>query len=441
MNVSFLLEQQPWRDVQSAWRALPRVTETAGTEYSQAWWQNWRLLLETHLLALQPLVLAGALGADTLEMLRRLFNLRLERVLDRYLQQTRPLLLRTYYLTPDPYLRPAYHRYHAFQELEQRLLLLRQEPFWSPLLSSSLSQRVLEDLNLELLEILAAQLGPTREAFWPEILDLLIVLEVQAPASEAVLPQLLQKHAGIDSLAVAEEILQHSRFPVALKAALFFLVQSGELGASLPALARLLHTSGQHSLRAQAVQLLGQFPAPASADLLATLLRDPTPDTQPADGIFAEVRLAALAALREVYRAFPEYWSQAVVLLQSGIHTPAWGPAARLTAVRMLAEQGMGDYLELVLQELKLALVQDHHREITLALQALQTMGDTRAIPVLLEMLQQSFRPDTALERFRQAFHADRQALQEQIQTTLKALGQPVRFNSQRQRWETYFSL
>ena len=64
-----------------------------------------------------------------------------------------------------------------------------------------------------------------------------------------------------------------------------------------------------------------------------------------------------------------------------------------------------------------------------------KVMKDRRATPMLLELLQQSSRSDTALERLRQAFHSERQSVQEQIEATLKALGQPVRFDSALQRW------
>lgn len=397
---------------------------------AEAWWQKWRLLLEIRILALEPLVSMGALSTDLLEILRRLSHLRLERVLEQYLQM-RQISRPPYHLSPDPYLRPAYHRYHALQELQQRLQSLAQDPHYSSLISPFFKQHVLEDLNLELLEILANQLGSKRTILWSETLDLLIALG--APPAEDISSFILQEHAEMDGRGIAEEVLQRSRSPIALKAALFFLAQVDDLSVSLPALSRLLHTPGQHHLKAQAVQLLNQVPSAASADLLMNILTDSTPDSCADDGLFAEVRLATLATLRTMCYALPALWSQTIGVLQTGINSPAWSAAARLTAVQILAEQGMDNYLELVLTELKTALAQDHYHEITLALETLKTMGNTQAIPVLMEILQQSFRPHTTLERFRQAFYAERQALQEQIQATLKALGQPVQFNAQQQ--------
>jgi hypothetical protein len=437
MQIPDLLKHKIWQDFQLIWQVLPHVLHaqlTNQTVYAREDWQLLRLLLEVRLLALQSLLEETLLNIPELETIRRLAHLRLDRVLARALTH-RLGASGPYQLPPDPYLRPTYNRYHALRDLEGRLAEMRSDSDLKDLLSLNVSMYLVEDLNLELLELHARTLGKHQKQHWPMVLDVLIAADLRAVVPSALTEQLDLLLTETDALALAADLLQRSRSVPALKAALFLLSQSENVEISLPALQRLLNTPGQHNLRAQAIPLLSHFSGAVMWGLLLPLLKDSTPDEQQADGSFAEIRAATLDALSACLRRYPEAINEALMLLQTGIHSHAWSPASRLLGLRILAEQGIQGDLDMVLAELKNALTQDHVAEINLALKTLQVMKDRRATPMLLELLQQSTRSDTALERFRQAFHAERISVQEQIEETLKLLGQPVRFDSALQRW------
>ena len=437
MQISGLLKHKNWQDFQFIWQVLPHVLQSHlanQTVYSKEQWQVLRLLLEERLLALQSLLEGTLLTIPELETIRRLGHLRLDRILAKALSH-RQGPSGPYQLPPDPYLRPSYNRYHALRDLEDRLAEMRRDSELQELLTLNISMHIVEDLNLELLELHARALGKHQKQHWPMVLDLLIVADLRAVIPAEILAQLDLLLTETNALALAADLLQHSRSVPTLKAALFLLSQSDNADISLPALQRLLNTPGQHHLRAQAIPLLSHFSEAVMWGLLLPLLKDTTPDEQQADGVFAEIRMAALDALSSCLRRYPAAVNEALMLLQTGIHSHLWSPASRLIALRILAEQGIQGDLDMVLAELKNALNQDHIVEINLALKTLQVMKDRRATPMLLELLQQSSRSDTALERLRQAFHSERQSVQAQIEATLKALGQPVRFDSTLQRW------
>jgi len=432
MQWEALLADPAWQEVQAVWRSLAHWPPVPASPQAEAIpWEQLRLLLEYDLLALQPLVLKQVLSAQALENVRILLHLRLDRRLEntQLKAKTSP-----YQLQANPDLRPQYHRYHAFQALEQVLKDLKQTPFFQERLSLTETQNILEDLNLDLLEVYARLLGPTgREKHWPLVLNTLIALEL--PLSEdGISPvQLELKLAEFSPLALAEDILMRSRFSGALRAALSILKETPTLSQTQPALRRLILSPGQHSLKTAALELLKKFPEEETWEVLQAVLEDPMPDSHQAEGAFGRVRQAALDVLSQFQTQAMQ--SNAQSRLQTGIPAPNWSNLSRLKAIQILAKWGHSGYLEEVIGALKNALAQDHREETEAALEALKALQDPRSIPILVELLRHLSRSDTVLENLRQAFHSDRTPIQEGLLNTLKVLGQPMYHDPVSRQW------
>ncbi|PIQ27771.1 hypothetical protein COW36_07625 [bacterium (Candidatus Blackallbacteria) CG17_big_fil_post_rev_8_21_14_2_50_48_46] len=429
-----LLEEPLWQELQLYWQAFAVFPSPLLASPEQLRWDILRLLLEQQLLKLQPFVLNQRLRPEILEILRILLHLRMDHLLEQH-QQEKQKETSPYHLEADPYLRPPYNRYHILQELEQRFKALRQSPPLDQLLNLACTQRIEEDLTLGLLERYARLLGEAREKHWQDTLDCVIGLELQAPSADAALAFIQGLLAQVDGQALAAKILQRSRFPAALKSALFLLEKAESLESSLPALQRLLSVPGQHSLKALALKLLQASTEAMNWDLLKPLLKTSVPDSLQADGAFALVRCAALDVLPTDWNRLAAERQELLDLLQAGIYSVHWSAASRLKAMMHMARQGYSGYLEDILIELKSALAHDHAYETGLALEALKVLKDKRAVPVLLELLQKSLHSDTQLEKFRQVFQADRTQTQHQLLAVLRSLGQNLQYDTALQRW------
>jgi HEAT repeat protein len=435
MQWEALLAEPAWQEIQILWKTLPSwppsQTEQAYSDYIQSHWKTLRLCLESSLLALQPLVLKQLISPQSLEAARTLLHMRL----DRRLGDNQTKIESPYQLQKDPYLRPVYSCYHALQELEQRIKILKTEAYFEPYLSENTIQTILGDLNLDLLEKYAQLIGKeARQKYWPLILDTLIALELKQINTIAGLAYLQERCENEDPLSLAANTLLRSRFTGALRTALSLLNEAEGLSNSLlPALNRLLTAPGQHSLRASAVKLLKQFALETAWESILPLLKETHSDSFQAEGSFGQVRLAALELLSN-FTTLPQ-GNEMIALMQAGIYTPSWGNLTRLKAIQILAQWGIQGYLEEVLAILKTALAHDHLEEFEAALEVLKKLKDQRCVPILLEQLRKLSDSDTALESFRQAFQGDRKPIEESIINTIKTLGQTVVFDRVSQNW------
>ncbi|PKL76715.1 MAG: hypothetical protein CVV27_08870 [Candidatus Melainabacteria bacterium HGW-Melainabacteria-1] len=419
-----LLASSDWQALQADWQALLALTEQPREDVL---WDPLRVYIDRHLNTLQRLMLNHQLSPDAQLIIQDLVQARFDQALEHLnlqRQQRQP------YLAESRSYRGPFSRHQAMGDLESQLRQL-QGQLDLPQVPRMIRQHVLHDDNLELLERLTLLQPPeARPELWRRALPQIVLLswtEVEAaPALEALITQLPEQNVP----GLAERVLKSSRFVPAQCSAVRLLAKSlapEPLRALLEPL--LLYPQTPATLLQEILLVL---PAPLDSSwgrALLSLLARPETDTDAGRVSFAQVRQLALRRLAEQ----SELASELLGIFQQARN---WEARSRLQAIQTLALAGIMVGFEQVIALLQESARQDDLLLLQQAVETLVLQRDPAAIPFLLGVLNGQYRQETALERFRRAFVAERQDQYPFLLKALERLGQTVIQDPLTGRWK-----
>lgn len=363
--------------------------------------------------------------ADALEQL-------LQRRVDQIRMQQQPNTTASPYLRPPYPLRGPYSRHQALYELENQLENHRRAQHN---LQLPLAQRLLclHDLHLELLEQVALHTpSERRPERWEAALQLVIQLSWDAPPPEQARDPLFERLSQEDPAELATWALRHSPSITSQCAALRLQAHSlmpQELEQAWQPL--LDYPATPVPVLLEILHLLPPAPSAQIYSQLVALVGQARSDHPPE--AFASVRQQAL---RRLGQAPPRPTGTALHTLFQQQHQH-WQLRTVLQALQTLARLGIPEGFELALETLQAAARQDDPPILQLAAETLGLLGDARAIPYLLSVLNGQYRQLTALEQFRSAFAAEFQEQQPVLTQALERLGCPVQQDPISGRWQS----
>lgn len=424
-----LLESAEWQRLQQNWLGLLALAEQPREALD---WDQLRLYVDRHLNQLQPLVLRKLLSPAQQHDICFWMQARLDQVLqelNRQRQQTQP------YLTEESLRRGPFSHYQALGDLERELQRQQAEQAGSSL-SYAERNLVLHHLNLTLLAD-AARRWPLAEraARWQQALPLLVCLSWSSAEPQTALAEMLAAlpDTEAEQVSLAWRALKSSTFVQAQCAAVRVLAAAVPLSGDL--LRLLAYAETPLPVR---LEILWHWPPswPVSAQpVLLELLQRPAEAGTSSDW----ERLRQLALRRyaaTVPSEQPEVLASAQqALLQCLQAAPGWQAPTRLLAIQILARWGCVTAFDEVLALLQGAAAQDNAPLLLQAAETLASLGDARAVPPLLAVLNGKYRQTTAWERYGQAFAAEQQQQASGLTQALRQLGVTVLWQTEQARW------
>lgn len=409
-----MLAAEDWRVLQADWQALLALTENP-REYIP--WDALRVYVDRHLNTLQRLVMQRLITPDQQHGIQDLVQARFDQALEHLnLQRQRAQP----YVSESRSYRGPFSRHQAASDIEvelrsaQQSLALAQVP-------RAIRTHVLHDDNLELLERHTLSSPPeARGEVWREALSQIVCLSwTDQDASEA-LEDLLAKipEQGLGEL--CQRVLKSSRFVQAQCAAVRLISRTTEPEALRQLLEPLLLYPETPATLQQEILLVLSHPIDeAWGRSLMRLLRSHEGRSDNGRVSLAQVRQLALRRLAEQ----PGLATELLALFQQA---RGWDSRSRLGALQTLARAGIYTGFEQVIALLQDAARQDDPVMLQQVVETLALQRDPAAIPFLMGVLNGQYRQETALERFRRAFAAERQDQYPFLLQALEKLGQTV---------------
>lgn len=423
MQLTALLEAADWQTLQTGWQALLALTEHP---QEQIPWDDLRIFIDRSLNALQRLVLTGQLSIEQQFLVQDLVQSRFDQALEHLnlqRQQHQP------YGPEYRAYRGPFSRHQAMGDLEivlrelQQQLALQQVP-------RAIRLHVLHDDNFELLERYALQSLPVqRAANWQGALTAVASLSWTEQTSALCLQETLEQLPAQNMVELAQRVLKSSRFVQAQCSAVRVLARfltPQDLQGLFEPLLDYAETPG--SLIYEILMLPKLAGNPRWAEVLLRLVSQPRSDRDRGRVPFGQIRQLALKKLAE----FPEAAPQLQLSFQQARD---WEPKTRLQAIQTLARAEIYTGFEQVVILLQEAARQDDVSLLQQSVDTLVLQRDPAAIPFLLAVLNGQYRQETALERFRSAFVAERQEQYPFLLLALEKLGQPVVQDPVSGRW------
>lgn len=443
MEPAHLLKTQPWQHIQLYWESLSAFCEhfwnqndpdyfadedeppTQAVTYGELNWDLLRLFIDRRLSELQPLILKQFLTQDESTIIQRLVLLRFEQVLQR-LNYQRQQLHHQYAVSPDPYLRPLYSRYHALREVEELLQEFRKDSELNKVLTLGVCQHMVEDLNMELIEQYAKTLPPEQKpTVWPVLLRSLMLLSCNQISHPMAMNQVMDLMRQENLLELAIRVLQSSPFARSLESA---LVVAGAVPVPevRQAIYRLLHRKEiDYQVQKKAIKVMAEHPEATDLPVLFEVIQSPLDDNHKRDLFFYQVREAAIMAMA-AYSQSSTVRVQVLQILQDSIQSPVWGPQSQLQAIRMLAQCEVYVGFELAVTALQMSTQRDFARIQELAADTLVALRDRRAIPFLISTLNTFTQSETVMERYKGLFQKEKQSTVDHLCRCLQQFGVQV---------------
>lgn len=409
-----LLAAEDWHALQADWQALLALTENP-REYIP--WDPLRVYIDRHLNTLQRLVMKHLISPEQQQVVQDLVQARFDQALEHLnLQRQRAQP----YVSESRSYRGPFSRHQAAGDLESELKSFQQSLNLAQV-PRVIRSHVLHDDNLELLERHTLSVEPEKRGeVWHAGLTYIVALSWTEQEANQALTALLSCIPEQDLGALCERVLKSSRFVQAQCAAVRLLSRQREpqaLRALLEPL--LLYSQTPASLQQEILLALSAPIDEAWGQSILTLLRQQETRSDSGRVSLAQVRQLALRRLGEQ----PALAHDLLTVFQQA---RGWDNRSRLGALQTLARAGIYTGFEQVIAMLQEAARQDDPAMLQQVVETLVLQRDPAAIPFLMGVLNGQYRQETALERFRKAFVAERKEQYPFLLQALEKLGQKV---------------
>lgn len=428
MNLLKLIQSEQWKEIQNYWEALPALSKRISRKIYESTispdsktlkedkfcWDKLRLILELKLNILYPLIEDNILTQDEFYIVKEILHKRFDQSLDN-INLKRQEVHKHYMVTQDPYIRPKYNRYYALLDMEKKIKELKRDDSFKNIININICQRILDDSNMELMEILGKNINQNQINKWETLINLILALSCNEIIIKNSIENIINLTKDEDNFKLILQTLQESSYPKVLDAAIRLSRQNLNFEI-IQILINLSEKQISYKLKIEIIKTLSSVKTPEVFNCLIKIVQDKTDDFNTVEGLyFYDVREQALIGLKE----FEDNKNEIISILQGMVDNYDYSIISRLRAITTLAYFRIFMGFDTVIGSLKMSSTKEYIRSRNLALEAIIAIGDRRAIPFLIESLNICGRGKTVIERYGKAFDSE---IRDSVEPLLKAL-------------------